>query len=158
MKNKRMLAALGQLNSDILTAHYDHTMPAPATISNMVRRASALKRRAHMNLSIAADQHVANEEDVEMMREAAAQRHVSRHTTQRNTMCVGPCVRVPRHLVSALQTLARKLEAEEESSARVDAVARMTSELRKLPPSSLLSLDNPRLCVSTGLACAGGGL
>jgi hypothetical protein len=145
-----MLAALGQLNSEILTAHYGRSMPPTSSMSNMARRAASLKRRAHINLSIAGGQHTATQEDVAMMREAAAQRHVARHTTQMNMLCVGPCTRVPRNSVKRIQKLARELQGK----TRIDVIIDLTSELRKLPPSSSLSSDNPRLCVATGLACA----
>lgn len=144
-----MLAALGELNSEILTGHYGSTMPPPSSMSNMARRASALKRRAIINLSTARGQHNAVEEDVEILAEAAAQRHVSRHTTQKTTLCVGPCVRIPRDRVKRLVELGREVVGH----GRVDAVVELTAELRRLPPPSSSS-DNPRLCVSTGMACS----
>ena len=145
-----MLSALGQLNSEILTSHYGSTMPHPSVVSNTVRRAAALKRRAISNLHIARGQQHAIEEEVGVTQEAASMRHVSRQTAHNNTICVGPCARVPRSKVREIQTVAKRVK----STDRVVAVRDLTEILKDLPAPTPWTRDNPRLCVATGVHCA----
>ena len=150
-KKKKMLSSLGQLNSEILSAHYSTSMPHPRTMSNMNRRAAALKRGASMNVRIAREQKDALVEEVGVTFDAATQRHVARHTAQKNTLCVGPCVHVPRPLVEPIQKVAARLHGRH----RPAAVRDLATLLRDLPaPGGVLTRDDPRLCVATGVSCA----
>ena len=147
----KMLSALGELNAEILSAHYGGTAPHPAATSNMVRRANALNRRAHGELRVAQDQLRAIDEDVGLARRAAITRHVARRTAHKNTMCVGPCAHVPRATVKQIRAVVPDLHG----PGRVDAVARLADTLTDMPDTaSTLTHDNPRLCVATGVPCA----
>lgn len=144
-----MLSALGQLNSEILTSHYSPTMTPPEFVRNMIRRATALRRRAAIDAYVAHQQHNAIEEEVTLSSEAADVRHVARYTAQKNTMCVGPCVRVPHAYVRDIQHLASGLHGPE----RVQIVRKLARQFRELPSPTAWSRDYPRLCVTTGIPC-----
>jgi hypothetical protein len=143
-----MLSALGQLNSQLLSSHYSSTMPHPSETTNMVRRAKALKDHATKNLQIAQQQQHLLEEDVAMIKDAAFMRHVARHT-QKNTICVGPCVRIPIAKVQEIQNAAIKIHGKH----RVDAVRELTNIFKGLQHTNQWPHDNPRMCASTGVPC-----
>jgi len=143
---KNMISALGQLNSELLSAHYGSTMPTPHVATTMVRRANALLSRATMDVRTAQAQQNALEEEVGLSTEAAVLRHVARYTVQSSTMCVGPCTRVPHDQVDQIKEIAQKLYG----SDRVAAVRDLSHILLNLPAPNH---NNPRLCVATGIPC-----
>lgn len=144
-----MLSALGALNAELLTVHYGPTMPPAETVLNLARRAAFLKHRAREDLHTARGQQLAIEEEVELATQAAYDRHVARHTINKHTLCVGPCLRVPRAQVAAIAAVVERLHGDE----RTAAVSELAARLRHLSPSDTYT-NNPRLCVATGLPCA----
>jgi len=143
---KNMISALGQLNAELLSAHYGSTMPTPQVATTMVRRANALLRRATMDVRTAQAQQNAIEDEVGLSSEAAVLRHVARYTVQNSTLCVGPCTRVPHDQVDQIKEIAQKLYGRE----RVAAVRDLSHRLLTLPAHNP---NNPRLCVATGIPC-----
>jgi hypothetical protein len=141
-----MLSSLGRLNADLLTMYYGHEpVPAPR-VAAALREANALYRTAARNHQVASGQDRYDAEEHTMTDMAARSRHVARHTQQPNSMCVGPCVHIPRSAVKPIQQAAQGLYG----SDRTGAVKRLTRQLAKLQPARD---TEPRLC-STGVPCA----
>lgn len=139
-----MLSAVGRLNSELLTMYYGNEPTSSKKISDSLREANMLFRRAHSNLIVATGQDRHDAEEAEMSDMAAMSRHVSRHTLQPNSMCAGPCVHIPRGSVRPIREAVDGLYGPD----RPAAVKRLTAELARRGRST-----DPRLC-STGIPCA----
>jgi len=141
-----MLPALGQLNSDLLTAYYADKPASSKHVSNMLKHAQSLHRRARSDLKSARAQEQLRDEEVAFVHQANVAKHISDHTVHANTMCTGPCVHIPRQHVQAVARASAQLETD-----RVRAVRDLTHLLMDMPRGSGL---DPTLCRSTGLVCA----
>ena len=142
--HKNMLPALGRLNADLLSAHYAPSPPESGVVCDMVRRAKALQDRAHMDCRVACAQNDALHDELELMYTAACVRHVATyvsHGTTTTTLCVGPCVRVPRRHVSRLRKVFESKD-----------VHQLTHVLRDVL-NSTTTMEDPRLCMCTGIPC-----
>lgn len=141
-----MLPALGQLNSDLLTAYYAETPARSKNVANMLKHAHSLHRRAGRDVKSAREQEQLRHDDSNLIHRASAAKHISDHTAHTNTMCAGPCARIPRRYIQPVVRARAHFETD-----RVRAVGELTQLFMDMPKGSFL---DPTLCRSTGLACA----
>ena len=140
----KMLASIGKLNAELLSAHFGASTPSYQHASGLIKQASVLYAQAQERVAAAQSEDASKLES----RRAVATHHVARHTRQADTMCAQvECVHLSESDVARFQQVVQRLHGP-------DRVASI-KELVELLGSTHFTTDvhNPRLCERTGLAC-----
>jgi len=140
-----MLASIGKLNAELLSAHYSDTTPSYKHVSDLLKQASVLHKAAQGRVTAAVR---SGEDGAQESRRAITAHHVARHTMTPDTMCAQlQCVHVTHQDLPRIQQVVDQLHG----SDRVHAI----KQLVELVMHTQFSTDvhNPRLCEHTGVAC-----
>jgi hypothetical protein len=113
----------------------------------MLKTARALHTRARADAYTATNQDRFNTDEFTLSKEAILARHVSKHTSSPNSLCMGPCVHTTREFLESIQPDIARLYGPD----RQEAIQHLASKLDTMPRTDN-NLD-PRLCEGTQMAC-----
>lgn len=143
-----ILSSLGNLNSELLSAHYGDTTPTVQHVQRMLKNARALHQRAQNDHNMATKQDRFNQEERNLSNHATLARHIAKHTMLPNSICTGPCLHVNKKLHDAIQPDLNEIHGPN----RKHAVNSLATKLENLSHSTS-SPSDPRLCEGTQISC-----
>lgn len=142
-----MLSSLANLNSQLLSTYYSPDSTNVAEVQQMLRNANALHARAQLDVHTAVNQDRFSGSEDKLTQEAIMGRHVSKHTSTPNSLCMGPCVHTTREFMDSIRDDLQELHGKN----RIHAIENMVRKMEYMPRTA--NESDPRLCEGTQVAC-----